>query len=201
VCATHLDGNGNPRQLRLFPHAQITLNTKIKKQTTSQTTSQTTNTTTQTPSSGSASYAARKKSHEDTVARFAPSNIHTNKNDVPCTEAQFNEAKPSCTSLAFMPEETIQMILKINSLCNCTVVITGGTEPGHQTHGENKRPFDLRLLNTRGDPNNPDPLYVFIKGVATNKYGPNNNCYERYIWNTFTFCDEKPPNAQHLHVY
>ena len=153
------------------------------------------------------SYEDRVKSHRAVVARLTPSNIHTNRGDAPCSESQFNERRPSCTSLAYLPEEAIQMILKINADCRCTVVITGGTEPGHTTHGEGKRAFDLRLGGARGDPNNTDPLYVFIKGRAINKLGASGNCFERYLWNTFTFCDEKPPSnppptwAPHFHVY
>jgi hypothetical protein len=150
---------------------------------------------------GSASYQQRLESHNAAVARLAPSGIHTNYNDAPCTEAQFSESKPSCTSLAFLPEETIQMLLRINGSCGCTLVITGGTEPGHSSHGENKRPVDLRLTGPRGNPNNTDPIYQYIKGVATNRFGPSSNCFERYIYSTFTFCDEVPPNPQHFHVY
>lgn len=145
------------------------------------------------------SYVERKASHEKVAARLAP--IKTNYNNTPCTEAQFNEKKPSCTSLAFMKEETIQMLLKLNSSCiGCTIVITGGTEPGHTSHGENMRPVDLRLTGDRGDPNNQDPLYVHLKRLASNKLGSNSSCYEQYILYSFTFCDEKPPNTQHFHV-
>ena len=46
-----------------------------------------------------------------------------------------------------------------------------------------------------------DPLYVFIKTIAASKLGSSTNCYEKYILYGFTFCDEKPPNTQHFHVY
>ena len=163
-----------------------------------QTTTQTTPTTNTTTNSN---YAARLASHNQIATRFSASNIKTNYNNTPCTEAQFNETKPSCTSLAFMKEETVQLILKLKTLCNCVVVVTGGTEPGHLSHGENKRPVDLRLTGTRGSTNNTDPLYVFIKNTASNKLGGNSTCYERYTLYSFTFCDEKPPNTQHFHVY
>jgi hypothetical protein len=152
------------------------------------------------PKPTNATYAARVASHNQTLSRLAP-NIHTNHNDAPCTEAQFNETKPSCTSLAFVPEETIQMLLKLKSMCGCSVTISGATEPGHLSHRENARPVDLRLGGPRGSVDNTDPLYVFIKGAAVNKLGGSGNCFERYVWNSFTFCDERPPNAQHFHVY
>jgi hypothetical protein len=153
-----------------------------------------------TPSGGSSSYTARKASHDQIAARLAASNIKTNYNSVACTEAQFSEAKPACTSLAYMPEETIQLLLKINSSCGCTVTVTGGTEPGHLSHGENKRPVDLRLGGPRGSTDNTDPLYVYIKNSATNKYGSSNSCFEQYLLFGYIFCDERPPNAQHFHV-
>ena len=153
------------------------------------------------PNPSNSNYAARKASHDQVATRLSASNVKTNYNNVACTEAQFKEARPACTSLAYMPEETIQLILKLKSMCNCNVVVTGGTEPGHITHGENKRAFDLRLGGTRGDVNNADPLYVFIKTIAASKLGSSTNCYEKYILYGFTFCDEKPPNTQHFHVY
>jgi hypothetical protein len=147
-------------------------------------------------------YEAYVASHNAVVARLAPSNINTNYNNRPCTQAQLSERRPQCTSLAYLPEETIQMLLRINGSCNCTIVITGGTEPGHAvngSHGINRRGVDLRLTGPRGDPNNPDKLYQYLKSVST-RLGPSSNCFERYRYSTFTFCDERPPNAQHFHV-
>ena len=153
--------------------------------------------------STNSSYTARKASHDATVALLAPSGIHTNHNDAACTEAQFGQTNPSCTSLAYLPQETIQMVLKVNGDCHCTVVITGGTEPGHVSHGENKRPVDLRINNSQDA---SDPLYAYIKSIATPGIATP-GCYMNYKYTTFTFCDEKPPSnaastwAPHFHVY
>ncbi len=150
---------------------------------------------------GGGNYATRVDSHNKVVARLLAAGINTNHDNKPCTEAQFAEKKPSCTSLAYLPEESIQMILKLRD-CNCTVVVSGGTEPGHQTHREGGRPFDLRIRSSpRGSTSSSDPLYVFIKNNATGKLGSNSNCFERYQFGGFTFCDEKPPTPEHFHVY
>jgi hypothetical protein len=145
-------------------------------------------------------YAARLASHNATVARLAPSNIHTNHNNVACTEAQFREVTPSCTSLAYLPEETIRMLLSINSLCGCTLIISGGTEPGHLSHGENRRPVDIKIDASNST---TDRLYNYLRGVAT-KNSETNNCYATFVFNGFTFCDEKPRKnstwAPHFHV-
>ena len=152
--------------------------------------------------SNTGNYAARLASHKAAVAMLSPSGIHTNYQDAACTEAQLNQKSgiPSCSSLAFMKQETIQMLLKLHDACKCTIIITGGTEPGHITHGEGKRAVDLRLGGPRGDVNNNDQLYAFLRSAATNKYGPDRNCFEKFVWGGFKFCDEKPPNSQHFHV-
>ncbi len=61
---------------------------------------------------------------------------------------------PSCTSLEGLPQKSIDFLKKLGSGCrqtsgwqtmeNCTVVITGGTEVGHATHGMGKNVFDIR---------------------------------------------------------
>ena len=157
-------------------------------------------------------YAARLASHNATVARLAPSNIHTNRNDVPCTEAQFRQTNPECTSLAYLPEETIQMLLRLNSACKqynsaCTLVISGATEPGHAingSHGENRRGVDLRLRKLQsGASDQNDPLYAYLKTVGRSD-GSTGSCYQKIVWNGWSYCDEKPrSNAtwnNHFHV-
>ena len=155
------------------------------------------------PPASNSNYAARLSSHNSTVARLAPSNIHTNHGDAPCTEAQLAPGgKPSCTSLAFLPLESINIILKVNGDCHCLMVISGGTEPGHSSHGENLRPFDLRF---DGAPKESSPLYIHLKNVGVT--GSRAGCYITFKFQSFTFCDEKPPAnasptwAPHFHVF
>lgn len=115
------------------------------------------------------------------------------------------------TMLDNLPEETIQMILKLNSNCRCKITITGGTEPGHKTHGYQngswRRAVDLRIT----DPVSSDALYQFIVNPTNStKVTDTGGCYARYRWysaGTFTFCDEKPKNegsfgsqSRHWHI-
>ena len=150
------------------------------------------------PSDGS--YAARKASHDLIVSRLAPSGIHTNHNDASCTEAQFKERTPSCTSLAYLPEETVQMLLKINASCKCSLIISGGTEPGHSSHGENRRPVDLKI---NGSKSTTDALYNYLRSVTT-EGSETTGCYAVFRYSSFTFCDEKPRSnstwAPHFHI-
>jgi hypothetical protein len=95
------------------------------------------------------------------------------------------------------------MLLKLNTECACTIVITGGTEPGHKSHGEYRRPVDLQLESIN---KLSSPVYIFIKRV-TKDIGPSDNCYAQYPYSSFTFCDELPPTkpastwAPHFHVF
>ncbi len=57
-----------------------------------------------------------------------------------------------CTSLAFLPSFVIDNLITLKRGCGrlCTIVITGGTESGHTTHGPDKPAVDLRLDDTNG---------------------------------------------------
>jgi hypothetical protein len=150
------------------------------------------------------SYSERLASHNKAVSRLAPSGIHTNHGDAPCTEAQFKEVSPSCTSLAYLSEQTIQLLININSSCKCTLVITGATEPGHSKTGQHKeggRAVDLKI---KASQDTTDPLYKYIKGIGNPNFGGSVDCFMRYTWNSFTFCDEKPRDnstwGPHFHV-
>ncbi len=135
-------------------------------------------------------------------------------NNPPCTGGNTK----GCTNLAGLPPETVQMLLRLVNLCSCSIVITGGTEPGHQTHGINKRPVDLRLVDG-------DALDLYIKNTS-NKFGQRKGkgertdpvtgkkiqvdiilCNQQYkpAFANFIFCDEpsnpeKPNGARHWHV-
>ena len=147
-------------------------------------------------------YAERVKSHNDVVKILSKANIHTNHGDQPCTELEFRQTTPSCTSLAYLPQRTHVMLTKLASECSsCTIIISGGTEPGHSSHGEGKDPVDIRI---KGSKDETDPLYIFLKSKDPSPT-ETNNCYKKYTWSGFNFCDEKPlPKstwAPHFHVY
>ncbi len=56
----------------------------------------------------------------------------------------FDPNKKECTNVGLLPESTIDSLLTIKKKCNCEVVVTGGAEYGHATHGPNKPVVDLR---------------------------------------------------------
>jgi len=144
-------------------------------------------------------YAERKASHDANAASLWAAGINTNKVGQLCS-AEALRTGAGCTSLAYLWPETITMLKNLKGVCpDCAIVITGGTEPGHSSHCEGGGNVDLRLLNTRNDPNNPDPLYVFLKKNAT-KTDVTNNCYIRYYYDGYKFCDERAPRPQHFHV-
>ncbi len=105
----------------------------------------------------------------------------------------------NCTNVAGLHAETISMLLNLKRLCNCSVVITGGTEPGHQTH--RGREVDLRITNTS------DALYTFIKNNSSTlgelrRSNGSLLCHQRYKWvgsTSYTFCDEVGGD-RHWHV-
>lgn len=87
------------------------------------------------------------------------------------------------------------------------MVITGGTEPGHQTHGVGLRPVDLRIITDRnGEVSKDDKLYLFLKNNST-VFGPKKKkngellCVQQYKWvgSNYIFCDEVGGD-RHWHV-
>ncbi len=111
--------------------------------------------------------------------------ITINHGNIPCTSSQLSPAStpPPCTSVDSLPQETVNMLRSLKSVCNCTVLITGGTEPGHSSHGPNLRPVDLQVTS------DSDNLYSFIKrsGSVISNTAP---CNIKYSWSGFTFWDE-----------
>lgn len=78
--------------------------------------------------------------HEDALSQLAnPVNIRTNRNNINCTR----EGQTDCTSLTGIPQEAINGVIAIKIACKCDVIISGGTEAGHQTHGMGKAILDL----------------------------------------------------------
>jgi hypothetical protein len=130
-------------------------------------------------------------SGDEASARKKMSDVGIGWNNEPCTEAQMKESKPSCTNLGGLPEETLNMLITLKRGCSCEVTITGGTEPGHRSHGVGKRPVDLRLRSES------DSLYQYVK-----KNGTPNISGSSVKWGLhgYIFWDE-PGGNRHFHVY
>lgn len=70
--------------------------------------------------------------------RLSGSQITVNAN--PCANGQTR----GCTNLNGLPENAITGLIAVRTACNCALVITGGTEGGHVTHGQGRAIVDLR---------------------------------------------------------
>ena len=108
-------------------------------------------------------------------SRLLSSGIQVNKSD--CNQAQVIKASeagniPSCTSLRGISSMAINKIIEIGEACGsgCQVTITGGTEPGHNTHHLGNR-IDLR--NTNVALNN----YLRENGLIGSKNDISGKCY------------------------
>jgi hypothetical protein len=97
---------------------------------------------------------------------------------------------PACTSLEGMPQSVINYLSSLGDWCalnGCSVVMTGGTEVGHQTHGQGKPVFDLRSdvnTNVLGKKLNDDGVARVICTAAVDpdqKYKKNCSSYTEAV--------------------
>lgn len=86
--------------------------------------------------------------------------------DRPCTENDGPDWE--CTNLVGLNQSTLDTIIAIKKRCNCLVKITGGTEPGHKSHGPGQQTFDLEL-----DGSNFTALTNALKYFSINEARPN----------------------------
>lgn len=124
-----------------------------------------------------------------------------------------NVAYPK-TMVDGMREETFQALVTLKNNCTqtyatCVVTVSGGTEPGHQTHGINELPVDLQIGNLA-----TDPLYLYITKTGKalgGKVDKNKKvlCHNQYVLPSLpsrVFCDEPTAGgrgasgARHWHV-
>lgn len=85
----------------------------------------------------------------------------------PCANGETS----GCTNLVGMPTTTYTGLINLDSICpDCNIMITGGTEGGHASHGPNRAPvdlgFDTNLNNFVTDQNNQ------IAAVQQTSLGP-----------------------------
>lgn len=120
-------------------------------------------------------------------------------NKSPCLAGQ-----TACTNVGGLPNDTVDFIKSLAQACNCQILITGGTEPGHKTHAPNSPIFDLRLTPL-------DPLYRLIKGAdadISEQTGKKGFCSfagnRAWLYNEYYFTDEKSAvnngGVRHWHV-
>lgn len=64
-------------------------------------------------------------------------------NSNPCV----NGETKGCTNVNGLTNSAVLGLTNLKQTCNCNLTITGGTEGGHKTHGQNKSIVDLRPTN------------------------------------------------------
>ena len=115
-------------------------------------------------------------------------------NPNPCTGGQTS----GCTTIAGLPDKSFDMVNDLKVHCNCSVMITGGTEPGHKSHGPGLNVVDLRC-DSGGKGCGTDSLSNYIRSTGASRT-PKSFCYEEFYLNGFKFCNEIN-SAIHWHVY
>lgn len=137
--------------------------------------------------------------------------IYTNHPGGDCTAEQWADinGNPSCTSLEGLPRDTVNMLLSLKNDCGgdvCGIIITGGTEPGHKSHGKGLYPVDLNCsVNGASCFSSSSRLNTYIKSLT--ELNPTlsicNHTYGPYKTNFF-FCDENVSKtgsgAPHWHL-
>lgn len=103
-----------------------------------------------------------------------------------------------CTTISGLPAGTREALIELRDDCNCAMLITGGTEAGHRTHGPGRPIVDLDKA-----PSGNDPLseYVLREGGSpvTNVNGHlQDTCssFPCYVLGDHIFVDE----GNHWHV-
>lgn len=115
----------------------------------------------------------------------------TSGQTTPCTQEQLSQARPTCTSLNNMPQSVITMLIQLKDTCGGQVVVVGGTEPGHRTHGPGLPVVDI-----------DDASRQLNECIGGNKFvaGPTLGfCNYTRIGLGFTFCNER--GTSHWHVF
>jgi hypothetical protein len=96
----------------------------------------------------------------------------------------------SCTTVGGLPAPTITMLEKLRTTCSGSIVITGGSESGHKSHGPGKTPVDLSLSS-------PGGLEACIRSFPPGP--PKDFCRKTYQNFGYVFCDEW--GVRHWHVF
>jgi hypothetical protein len=117
-------------------------------------------------------------------------NITVNKPVCPNTTAT------DCTTVGGLPAETISMLSSLRSTCGGEIMITGGTEPGHSSHGPNLYPVDIGIKDST--------LNACISSFSVStrnlkRKDGSNLCKNAFQNFGFVFCDENNAEA-HWHV-
>ncbi len=97
------------------------------------------------------------KSEEETRAKLQAGGVQINKaacpraddsdscRSTPTGTGSSGKSKYSCTDVRCLPQVAVDGVIELKEKSGCAVTITGGTEPGHQTHRQCRAIVDLRM--------------------------------------------------------
>ncbi len=111
-----------------------------------------------------------------------------------------NPTQTSCTTVGSLPQSTLTMLTQLRNICSGRIMITGGVEAGHSSHGPGLTPIDLSLNDndfTKCIQSFPKSSKVPIRNSRGDPLCFKDKVYEKF---GFTFCDEISTD-RHLHVY
>ncbi len=145
-----------------------------------------------TPAQTTTPTPARQVGDSEAVNRERLKSANIGVNEQPC------DVTPSkCTNVGGIHPKTMDMLLKLKSECNCSLIVTGGTEPGHSdksNHGVGKEAVDLSYT---------PKLEEFLKTKTVLSTSDRCNIKYRYaefiFWAEFAGCSAKN-TGDHFHV-
>lgn len=102
----------------------------------------------------------------------------------------YQEIPGGCTSVGGLPAGTVSELIALKSSCNCDIIITGGSELGHRSHGPMRSRVDLRLTPS---------LATYLAQQAPSTQGSSCALGPRHVVNGNTFVNEAGGDP-HWHV-
>lgn len=116
---------------------------------------------------------------EQRVRGLLSGKVGTNNNGSWCTRV----GQDRCTNVGLLPSDVISMLLQLQTSCNCTVVISGGTEWwAHSTHGPGVSAVDVQIGNSALD--------AYIKRQPTSPTSGRCAGGVVYVFQGWRFCSE-----------
>ena len=135
---------------------------------------------------------------EDTNRKFLETfqNIQINKKA--CTSV----GQTNCTSVGGMGGRTLAMLESLKRACNCKMTVTGGTEWWIHSKTTKHRPGESTAVDLSFGSKDRDVSKFIYESPLFKKETAWSNCYARFSWSGFTFCDEKENGSQprHWHI-
>jgi hypothetical protein len=108
----------------------------------------------------------------------------------------------NCTSVGGMGASTLAMLESLKRACNCKMTVTGGTEWWIHSGKTRHQPGESTAVDLSFGSRGGDVSKFIYESPFFKKEVPWSNCYARFSWSGFTFCDEKEKDSQprHWHI-